>query len=297
VQGPMEIRSENTFLISYVIFDRLSGVAEITAVENARTALSAAVSRGELHVPEGVNYTFVGTFENQVRAEKRLAFLIPLVLLMIFMMLFLQFRSTATTLMIFSGIAVAWAGGFIMLALYAQPWFMDFTFFGTNMRELFQMGTVNLSVAVWVKFITLFGIAVDDGVVMATYLDQHTMNAEQRRTGGIAAIHNAVVEAGLRRIRPCLMTSATTILALMPVLTSTGRGADIMIPMAIPAVGGMTIQLITLFVVPVLYGLREEVRLRKEMNQISGSDAQDGSAGSFTINSQTHPDSGNFSTQ
>lgn len=285
VQGPMEIRSEDTFLVSYVLFDRESNVPELTAVNNARAALRSAIDRRELAVPDGVSYTFAGTFENQVRAEQRLAFLIPLVLMSIFMMLYMQFRSTATTFMIFTGIAVAWAGGFIMLGLYAQPWFMDFSVFGTSMRDLFQISPVNLSVAVWVGFIALFGIAVDDGVVMATYLDQTA------KTGGIRdasedeivgsgepdnsvpvdwkaareRIHESVILAGSRRIRPCLMTSATTILALMPILTSTGRGADIMIPMAIPALGGMTIQLITLFIVPVLYALREEMYYKKNL--------------------------------
>lgn len=269
VQGPMEIRSEDTFLISYVLFDRETGVAELTAVNNARDALRGAISRGEITVPDRVSYTFAGTFENQIRATQRLALLIPLVLLSIFMMLYLQFRSTATTFMILSGIAVAWAGGFIMLGLYAQPWFLDFSLFGTSMRDLFQVGTVNLSVAVWVGFIALFGIAVDDGVVMATYLDQtaKTKIPDKDWTKTRDIIHQAVIKAGSRRIRPCLMTSATTILALLPILTSTGRGADIMIPMAIPAFGGMTIQLVTLFVVPVLYALREEYRFKKLLNK------------------------------
>jgi len=134
------------------------------------------------------------------------------------------------------------------------------------MRDLFQMGTVNLSIAVWVGFIALFGIAVDDGVVMATYQDQSFANKILKNDGisSVKQIRESVILAGSRRIRPCLMTSATTILALLPILTSTGRGSDIMIPMAIPAFGGMTIQLITLFIVPVLYSMREENRLARE---------------------------------
>ncbi|KPQ00992.1 MAG: Cu(I)/Ag(I) efflux system membrane component CusA [Bacteroidetes bacterium HLUCCA01] len=266
VQGPMEIRSEDTFLVSYVLFDRQDDVAELTAVNNARDALNTAIQRGQLPVPDGVSYSFAGTFENQVRAEERLMILIPLVLISIFLMLYLQFRSTATTFMIFTGIAVAWSGGFLMLWLYGQPWFLDFSLFGTSMRELFQIAPVNLSIAVWVGFIALFGIAVDDGVVMATYLDQ---TAEQRKDtgdGAVSRIHQAVILAGSRRIRPCLMTTATTLLALLPILTSTGRGADIMIPMAIPAFGGMVFQLITLFVVPVLYALREEWQHKRTLN-------------------------------
>lgn len=255
VRGPDEIRSEDTFPVVYVLFDRLPDVAELTAVQGAKDAMAHAVETGHLTVPPGVSYRFAGTFENQVRAEKRLLILIPVVLLSIFLVLYLQFRSTTTALIIFTGIAVAWGGGFIMLWLYAQPWFLDVTVFGTHMGTLFQTGTVNLSIAVWVGFIALFGIAVDDGVVMATYLDQRFAG---QTFASRAEVRAAVLDAGLKRIRPCLMTTATTILALLPVLTSTGKGADIMVPMAIPAFGGMMVELLTLFVVPVLYSWRKE---------------------------------------
>jgi copper/silver efflux system protein len=139
---------------------------------------------------------------------------------------------------VFSGIAVAWAGGFLMIWFYGQDWFANFSLFGVNMRELFQLHAINLSVAVWVGFLALFGIAVDDGVVMATYLKQSFDKAAPPKPWRSCA--RPPVAAGLRRVRPCLMTSATTILALLPVLTATGRGADIMIPMAIPSVGGMS---------------------------------------------------------
>jgi copper/silver efflux system protein len=161
--------------------------------------------------------------------------------------------------MIFTGVAMAFSGGFIMLWLYGQDWFFNFSFFGTNMRELFSMGTVNLSVAVWVGFIALFGLATDDGVVMGTYLDQ---SFARNKTEDLKGIRNAVVEAGQRRIKPAVMTSATTIIALLPILTSTGRGADIMIPMAIPAFGGMIVAAITYFIVPTLYSLREELKIK-----------------------------------
>jgi Cu(I)/Ag(I) efflux system membrane protein CusA/SilA len=121
------------------------------------------------------------------------------------------------------------------------------------------VGPVNLSVAVWVGFLALFGIATDDGVVMATYLGQ-AFRAREPAT--VAELREAVVEGGLRRVRPCLMTTATTVLALLPVLTSTGRGSDVMVPMAIPCFGGMAIEVLTMFVVPVLYCLVKEVQLR-----------------------------------
>jgi len=146
-----------------------------------------------------------------------------------------------------------------MLWLYGQGWFIDFTVFDVSMRELFQVGPINLSVAVWVGFLALFGIATDNGVIMATYLRQ--IFAEQK-PHTVQAIRRAVLEAGVRRIRPCLMTAATTILALVPVLTANGRGADIMMPMAIPAFGGMVALVLTLQVVPVLYCAWEEGQLR-----------------------------------
>ncbi|GGF16127.1 efflux RND transporter permease subunit [Echinicola rosea] len=257
-QGPMMIRSEDSFLVGYVLLDKQPNVAEVTVVENAQDYLQGKIDNGELKVPGGVSYQFSGSYENQVRAEERLSIVIPLCLMVIFLILYFQFRSVPVTLFIFSAISMAFAGAFIMLWLYAQPWFMDVEVMGNSMRSLFQMKTYNLSVAVWVGFIALFGIATDDGVVMATYLKQQFA---ANRTKTVQEVRHAVKEAGIRRIRPCLMTSATTLLALLPVLTSSGRGSDIMIPMAIPSFGGMAVALVSLFVVPVLYSWWEERKL------------------------------------
>ncbi len=261
-RGPQIIKSEDTFLVGYVLFDKLPGFAEVEVVENAQAAIQEEIIKGELVVPRGINFQFTGTYENQIRAEATLSFLVPMVLILIFLILYLQFRSVSTSLMVFVGIAVAFAGGFLMIWLYGQDWFMNFSFFGENLRDLFQMHTINLSVAVWVGFIALFGIATDDGVVMATYL---TQTFRRNEPDSIDSIRGSVIEAGEKRIRPCLMTTATTILALLPILTSTGRGSDIMIPMAIPAFGGMLIALITLFVVPVLYGWNKEIQIKRLM--------------------------------
>ncbi|WP_378178791.1 efflux RND transporter permease subunit [Aquimarina sp. SS2-1] len=259
-QGPQVIKSEDTFLVGYVLFDKLNEYAEVNVVENAQSLIKDKIERKELMVPKGISYQFTGSYENQLRAEKTLKLVVPLALMIIFLLLYFQFRSVTTSLMVFTGIAVAFAGGFLMIWLYGQDWFLNIDFFGENFRELFQMKTVNLSVAVWVGFIALFGIATDDGVVMATYL---TQTFRKNKPNTLEEVHSAVVEAGIKRIRPCLMTTATTILALLPILTSTGRGSDIMIPMAIPSFGGMLIALITLFVVPVLFSWREEFLLRK----------------------------------
>ena len=258
-KGPQVIKSEDTFLTSYVLFDKMEDTAEATVIANAQQQLSDAMLSGTLVMPKGVNYTFTGTYEQQVRANKTLSFVIPLVLLAIFLILYLQFRSVTTTLMVFAGIAVAFAGGFISIWCYSQEGFLDFTVFGENLRMLFQLQPIHLSVAVWVGFIALFGIATDDGVLMATYLKQHF---DKNQPKDRLAVRKSVVAAGEKRIRPCLMTTVTTLLALIPILTSTGRGSDIMIPMAIPIFGGMFMALITLFVVPVLFCWKKELDVR-----------------------------------
>ncbi len=260
-KGPQVIKSEDTFLVGYVLFDKQDGFAEVSVVEAAQDYLDNQIAAGHLKVQPGISYAFTGNYENQVRAEKTLSLVVPLALAIIFLILYFQFRSVATSLMVFSGIAVAFAGGFIMMALYGQDWFLNFSLFGVNLRELFQLQPINLSVAVWVGFIALFGIATDDGVVMATYLSQ---SFKRNSPASRQSIRESVVEAGEKRIRPCLMTTATTLLALLPILTSTGRGSDIMIPMAIPSFGGMLVALISLFVVPVLYSWHAEHKLAKQ---------------------------------
>ena len=264
-QGPQVIKSEDTFLVGYVLFDKLDGFAEVNVVENAQALIQKRIDAGELIVPKGINYQFTGTYENQLRAEKTLVIVVPLALFIIFLILYFQFRSVTTSLMIFTGITVAFAGGFIMIWLYGQDWFLNFNFFGENLRALFNMKTINLSVAVWVGFIALFGIATDDGVIMATYLKQVF---DDKKPSDKKAIRLAALEAASKRIRPCLMTTVTTILALLPVLTSTGRGSDIMIPMAIPIFGGMIIDITSYFIVPVLYSWREEMSLKSRQKDI-----------------------------
>ena len=260
VRGPQVIKSEDTSLIGYVVFDKKPGYAEVDVVEACQQFLQSKIDSGEFDLPKGVSYTFAGSYENQIRAAKTLSLVLPLALFAIFMLIYFQFKSIFTTAIVFSGIFVAWAGGFILIWLYGQPWFLDFSFFGTNLRTLFQVHTINLSVAVWVGFLALFGIATDDGVIQSTYL---TQTFRKNKPASKDEIHNTVIEAAQRRIRPCLMTTATTILALLPVLTSTGRGSDVMVPMAIPSFGGMAIEVITMFVVPVLYCAIKERKLTR----------------------------------
>ena len=260
VQGPQMIKSEDTFLVGYVLFDKKEGYAEVDVVEDAQQIIDAKIASGELIVPAHVNYKFSGNFENQVRAVKRLSIVIPICLGIIFLLLFFQFKTVIASTIHFSGVFVAFAGGFIMIWLWGQDWFMNFNISGVNMRDLFQMHPINLSVAVWVGFIALFGIATDDGVLMGTYIHQVF---EERNPQTVEEVRNAVVDAGKKRVRPAMMTTAVTIIALIPVLTSTGKGSDIMVPMAIPTFGGMIIQIMTIFVVPILQAHWRESVIKK----------------------------------
>ncbi|MFC0877408.1 efflux RND transporter permease subunit [Saccharicrinis sp. FJH2] len=272
VRGPQMIKSENTFLVGYVIFDKKPGYAEVDVVENAQKYLNNLISGGSLKIPAGVNYVFTGNYENQIRATKRLMIVVPVSLVIIFLILFFQFRSVTVSLMTFSGILVAFSGGFMMIWLYGQPWFMNFSIAGTNIHELFQMGTINLSVAVWVGFIALFGVATDDGVIVGTYLKQVF---EKNSPSSVQQVRKSVLEAGSKRVRPAMMTAATTIIALIPVLTSTGKGSDIMVPMAIPLFGGMIIQVMTMFVVPVFYSMWQEKKVKKEIKTLKIKDNEE----------------------
>jgi Cu(I)/Ag(I) efflux system membrane protein CusA/SilA len=148
--------------------------------------------------------------------------------------------------MIFVSIMVSTSAGFIALGLWGA----------------------NLSVAVWVGFLVLFGVADDDGVVMSTYLED---SFHERDFASIADIRVAVIVASLKRIRPSLMTIATTSIGLLPIFWATGRGADVMQPMAIPAVGGITAQLITGLIAPVIFCAVEERRWRRARSLASGT--------------------------
>jgi copper/silver efflux system protein len=269
-QGPQMIRSENTFLTGFVIFDKKEGFAEVDVVEQAENYLKSKIASGELVIPKGVTYKFAGNYEQQVRATKRLSIVIPISLLLIFLLLYFQFKTVTASFIHFSGVLVAFGGGFILLWLYGQGWFMNFSIAGVNMRDLFQMGPINLSVAVWVGFISLFGLATNDGVIMGTYIHQVF---EEKKPATVTEVREAVVDAGKKRVRPAMMTAAVIIIALLPVLTSTGKGADVMVPIAIPTFGGMIIQLMTMYVVPVFQAIWRENAIKKQAKKLNYENA------------------------
>ena len=263
VRGPEVIKSEDTSLVGYVLFDKKPGFAEVEVVEAADRLIRQKEADREFLRPAGVEITFAGAYENQLHAARTLMIMVPISLFTIFLVLYFQFRGVLLTLMVFVGVLVSWSGAFLLIWLYAQSWFLDFAVFGVNVRELFQVHTINLSVAVWVGFLALFGISDDDGVVMGTFLEQEFRDT---KPATIAQIRDATVRSGQRRIRAALMTGTTTILALIPVLTSTGRGSDIMVPMAIPSFGGMTIEILTMLIVPVLYCWIKEIRIPRQQS-------------------------------
>jgi Cu(I)/Ag(I) efflux system membrane protein CusA/SilA len=237
VLGPQEIKGERGLLVGYVTLNTRDR-DEVSVVDDAEAALQQAVQDGRLVVPAGYYWEWSGQFENQVRATARMRILVPVTLLIMFAMLYLGFQRWWIAPVIFFGVLVSASGGFIMLALWG----------------------VNLSVAVWVGLLVLFGVVDDDGVVIATYLEGWF---KDRNFESIAEIRAATIDAGLKRIRPCLMTTATTLFGLMPIFWATGRSSDVMQPMAIPVVGGMAVSLVTLFIVPCIFCAVEEWKWRR----------------------------------
>ncbi len=236
VTGPAMINSENGLLRAYVLMNVRSGRDMIGFVEEASKIVNQKVK-----LPPGYFIQWSGQFENQVRAKNKIAILLPISLLINFMLIYMCFRSVIKSAFIFTAVPVTLAGG---------VWLLAFSGF-------------NFSVAVWVGFIALFGIAVDDGILITTYLD----DVFRERRGKIKTrqdIIEATVYAGLGRIRPAFLTTITTIAALVPIMFLKGTGAEVMQPMAIPSLGGMTIEMITWFIVPTLYSWREEKRLAKQ---------------------------------
>jgi Cu(I)/Ag(I) efflux system membrane protein CusA/SilA len=240
VLGPQEIKGERGLLVGYVTMNTRDR-DEVSVVNDAEALLQQAVEDGRLKLPAGYYWEWSGQFENQVRATARMRILVPITLFIMFVMLYLGFTRWWIAPVIFFGVLVSASGGFVMLALWGA----------------------NLSVAVWVGFLVLFGVVDDDGVVIATYLEG---TFKDRRFASIAEIRAATIDAGLKRIRPCLMTIATTVFGLMPIFWATGRGSDVMQPMAIPSVGGMAVSLITLFIVPCVFCAVEEWKWKRNSN-------------------------------
>ncbi len=227
--GPGAINSEDARLVAHVSFSPAGAAGDLETVNVVTESLRQARESGELEFPAG-NFELeaVGSFQNQIEANRRLMWIIPAVIFINLFLHYLHFRNFPLSLVVFSGIPFAASGGMVAVAV---------------------MG-VEMNTAMWIGFIALFGIAADDGLVIATYIKQLL---DRREIRSIDELRDLIYEAGLKRVRPCLMTTITTLVALLPVLMSSGRGADVARAMALPVFGGMLVEPITSFVVPTLY--------------------------------------------
>jgi Cu(I)/Ag(I) efflux system membrane protein CusA/SilA len=260
-EGPAMIESQDGALRQHVGF-AADGLDEGRAMARALAAVQAwrdaelAAGRAD-PLPPGVQIEAAGRYEAQARATARLAWIVPLCVALIFALVALCFRSLALSLFVFSAVPVTCATG--VLFVWAWPALHALLTTAGCGAEL-GAGPLHLSVASAVGFVALFGLATDDGVRVGALLEQRFAG---RLPASVAEVRALVLEAGLRRVRPCLMTSVTTIAALLPLLWSSGRGAEIALPMAVPLVGGMLGELLSMFVVPVLYAWRAERRLAR----------------------------------
>ncbi|NQU17067.1 MAG: efflux RND transporter permease subunit [Candidatus Saganbacteria bacterium] len=231
--GPSMINSENGLLRSFVLMN-VRGRDMVGFVEEA----SKVVAK-EINLPPGYFIQWSGEFENQVRAKKQLMLVVPLALFVIFVILYISLNSLKQLLIIFLGIPVSIAGGLIL------QYFLGF----------------NFSVAVWVGYIALAGIATDGGIIMISVLNDLFKRKEIKSK---ADIDEAVIEGALLRVRPVMMTVCTTILALIPLMLISGAGSEIMRPMATPLIGGLiSATFLNLVVVPVFFTIIKEQELKK----------------------------------
>ncbi len=236
--GPSMITSENGLLRGTVLMN-VRGRDVVGFVEAARRVVSERVT-----MPPGYYLEWSGQYENQVRARRRLEIIIPLVLLIIFLLLYLTYRSVKEALHVLLAVPFALSGGVFLLKWLGY----------------------NFSVAVWVGFIALLGTAVQTGVVMVIYL-QEAVTRRVAATGSLTVpqLHEAVLEGALLRLRPKVMTVATVVAGLLPIMWSTRTGAEIMKPLATPVLGGMVSSLAhVLIVTPVIFTWLREQEMRKE---------------------------------
>lgn len=234
--GPGMISSEDARLVAHIAFAPSGMAGDLETVQAVENRLRQSQIDGTLKLPAGYALLPVGSFQNQIEANQRLAVIMPIVILVDLLIIYLNFRNLPLTLIIFTQIPIAVFGGMIGLGLYG----------------------IEMNTAIWVGLIALIGISEDDGVVIATYMEQLFARIPVQT---VESLRNATVEAGRRRIRPCLMTAFTTFAALLPVMLATGRGADVARAMALPVFFGMFIELVSLFVVPVLYCGYMEMKL------------------------------------
>jgi len=234
--GPPSIFSENGLLRS-VVFLNVAGRDIGGFVDEAKAKLDK-----ELTPPSGYYVTWSGQYENQIRAKKRLQLLIPMVIFIIFILLYFTFKDFWESLIIMLSVPFSLVGGVLLQYILGY----------------------NFSVAVWVGFIALYGIAVETGVVMVVYLHEALDKKLRQGPVGKPELYNAILEGAVLRLRPKLMTVFAALMGLIPLMWATGAGSDVMKPIATPMIGGMITSAIhVLIVTPVIFGIMKERALRK----------------------------------
>lgn len=242
ITGPPMISSENGQLRA-IVYMNVRGRDMGSTMEDAKQAISE-----NLKLPPGYFYTWSGQYEHKVRAQKTLEFIMPIVFLIIFVLLYFTFKDYLEAFVVMLSVPFALIGGVYMIFILGY----------------------NFSVAVWVGFIALYGIAVETGVVMVVYLHEaldKKIKAHKKGERGpitIKDIYDATVEGAVLRLRPKIMTVVTSMMGLIPVMWATGAGADVMKPLTAPMIGGLfTSAVHVLVVTPVLFVIMKEHALKK----------------------------------
>lgn len=234
--GPPVINSESSMLRA-IVFLNVRGRDMGGFVDEAKKKLEK-----ELKLPSGYYVAWSGQYENQIRAAKRLRILVPAVLVIIFVFLYFTFHSVTESLLVLSSVPFGLIGGILL------QWLLGY----------------NFSVAVWVGYIALAGIVVETGVVMLVYLKEALEHEAARGKLSAERIRKAVLEGASLRVRPILMTTSTSLIGLLPIMWSSGTGADVMKPIATPLVGGiLSSTFLVLIVLPLAFYLVKTYQLRK----------------------------------
>jgi len=241
--GPAMVRDEDAQLAGYVYVDTVT--SDIGGyVDQAKAAIAS-----NLHMPPGYSLQWTGQYEFQVRAKERLKILIPIVFFIIFMLLYMTFHSASEATIVMLSVVYAMTGGVIL------QWLLGY----------------NFSVAVWVGYIALYGVAVQTGVVMVVYLHE-ALDKKLRRDAPVTDrdIWDATIEGSVLRLRPKLMTVTVVMASLVPIMWSTGVGSDVMKPIAAPIIGGMVTSTVhVLIITPVIFYLMKRRALRKGTLRVS----------------------------
>jgi Cu(I)/Ag(I) efflux system membrane protein CusA/SilA len=247
--GPAMIRDEDAQLAGYVYLD--TATRDIGGyVERAKAAID-----GQLELPPGYTLQWTGQYEFQVRARERLQVLIPIVFFIIFMLLYMTFHSVSEATIVMLSVVYAMTGGVIL------QWLLGY----------------NFSVAVWVGYIALYGVAVQTGVVMVVYLHE-ALDKRLRRGGEITErdVLEASIAGSVLRLRPKLMTVSVVMAGLIPIMWSTGVGSDVMKPIAAPIIGGMVTSTIhVLIITPVIFYIMKAQALRNGRLRVSALTVRD----------------------